>query len=346
MTAGLLGVLANLGAGALLASAALLLFTRLVALRFIHDPASSHRALVWALALAAALMLVPPLRAMLPHGAAIATATASIPPQVAPVDAATSYLSALGFYVLCALGAAWLLAAALAAAAACVSLIQLGLLIRRAHPAPASITGLVGRCSVRGAAKIRRVLVSDEASVPFAAIPWSPVLVVPATYAGIFDGPALELMIAHEATHLERRDLWTTALVRALCVLFPFNPVAARVSDDIAFAREAAVDARVSARDPHGYATLLLDVAANARFDQLPRPVSMDDTALQRRIAMLTDESKRRSLSLAPLTIAATILAAATLAAILRCVRTKERWRSLPTARFRSWRHRDLHDEP
>jgi hypothetical protein len=60
---------------------------------------------------------------------------------------------------------------------------------------------------------------------------------------------------------------------------------------------------------------LLLDVAANARFDQLPRPVSMDDTALRRRIEMLTDESTRRPRSLAPVTSAAFVLAAAALAA-------------------------------
>lgn len=313
MTPGLLGVFADLGAGALLASAALMLFARLVALRFVHDPASSHRALIWAVTLASTLILVLPLRTMMPHPAVMVTARAL--PQAAHVSPATSEVSALGFHVLCVLGAAWSLAAALAATVAGVSVAQLGFLIRRARPAPASVTRPVVRCWAWGTAKTRPVLLSDETTVPFAAIPWSPVLVLPATFPDTFDGPALDLIVAHEAMHLERADLWTTLLVRTLCILFPFNPVAARVAKDIAFSREAAVDARVARRDPHTYARLLVDVAAHARFDQLPRPVSMDDTALQRRIAMLTDRSMKRSLSLVPLGITATMFSIAALAA-------------------------------
>ncbi len=317
MSGDLLELLAKLGAGALLASIALPLLTRMTALRFVHDPASGHRALLWALSMASALLLVPWLRALIPHGATVVAAGAhsiAIAPHVyVPGAAATA--STLGFYVLCVLGAGWSLGAALAAALACISLVQLTLLIRRASAAPSGVADAVGGCKIRGTEKIRRVLVSDEVSVPFAANPWAPVLVLPGAFPETFDRRALELTIEHEATHLDRGDLWTTALVRVLSLLFPFHPVAARVADDIAFAREAAVDARVSTRDPHRYASLLLDVAAHARFDQLPRPVSMDDTALKRRIAMLTDPSPRRPISLAPPTIAAALLAVAALAA-------------------------------
>src|SRR5262249_49548041 len=147
----------------------------------------------------------------------------------------------------------------LATALACVSLVQLNLLVHRANPAPSAVADIVARCRMRGAEKVQRILVSDEASVPFAAIPWAPVLVLPAAFAETFDGRALELTIEHEVTHLDRGDLWTNALARFFCVLFPLHPVAARIADDIAFTREAAVDARVSVRDPHRYATLLLD---------------------------------------------------------------------------------------
>src|SRR6185295_18164766 len=109
----------DLGAGALLTSAALTLFARLVPSRFVHDPASSHRALVWALALASALILVPALRALTPHAAVTVTARAL--PPAAHAAPTTSDVSALGFYVLCVVGAAWSLAAALAAAVAAVS---------------------------------------------------------------------------------------------------------------------------------------------------------------------------------------------------------------------------------
>jgi beta-lactamase regulating signal transducer with metallopeptidase domain len=317
MTGDLLSLLANLGAGALLGFFALPLLARMTAPRFVHDPASSHRALLWALCLASSLVLVPWVRAMFPRGEGI---PASGPHEIAgtavfsvPTSTAASGASVLGFHVLSLLGAAWALAAALAAALACVSLVQLIFLIRRATPAAADVADVVRRCRSRGAEKIRRVLVSEEASVPFAAVPWAPVIVLPAALCETFDRGALELIVEHEAAHLDRGDLWTTALVRALCVLFPFHPVAARVADEIAFAREAAVDARVSTRDPRRYATLLLEVAAHARFDQVPRPVSMDDRGLKRRIDLLTDGARRRHVSLAPLTITTAALAAAAL---------------------------------
>lgn len=152
MTNELLATLANLGAGALLASAALPVFARITALRFVHDPASSHRALVWALSLASALMLAPWLRGRFPRGAAAVPAGLLV--RGAPLSAATSNASALGFYALSAVGAAWLVAAALAALLACISAVQLWLLIRRARPGPSMIGEVVARCAVRGARRI------------------------------------------------------------------------------------------------------------------------------------------------------------------------------------------------
>jgi beta-lactamase regulating signal transducer with metallopeptidase domain len=315
MTTGFQILLANLGAGALLGFIALPLLERIVAPRFVHDPASSHRALIWALFLASLLMLVPWLRPLIPHATTVVATR--VRPFAAPIGPPMPVLSAatLAFPLFGVLGAAWSLAAALAAALACASFVQLTFLVRRASPAPSAVANIVARCRMRGTEKVQRVLVSDEASVPFAAIPWAPVVVLPVAFAETFDRRALELTIEHEVTHLDRGDLWTSALARFFCVLFPLHPVAVRIADDIAFMREAAVDARVSARDPHRYATLLLDVAAHARFDQLPRPVSMDETALKRRIAMLTDTSRRRPVSIAPVTITTALLAAAALAA-------------------------------
>jgi beta-lactamase regulating signal transducer with metallopeptidase domain len=313
VTRELLVAFATMGGGALLGAAALPILARMTAPRFVHDPASSHRALLWALSLAAALTLVPWLRAFVPHDAA-AGAMIMVRPLGGRGSAAVSP-SSLGFYVICAVGALWALAAVVAASAACVSVVHLAQVIRRARPAPSQVREAVAGCPSPGARRIRRVLVSDESSVPFAAIPWSPVVVLPAGFLQTFDEESVALAVEHEVTHVDRGDLWTSALVRALCLLFPFHPVAARIAGDIAFAREAAVDALVSTRDPHRYAALLIDVAANARFDQLPRPVSMDDTALRRRIAMLTDEPSRRTVSLSPVVGASLILAAVALIA-------------------------------
>jgi beta-lactamase regulating signal transducer with metallopeptidase domain len=314
MTPDLLSTLANLGAGAVLGWLALPLFARITAVRARHDASSAHRALLSALVLACLLMLVPFARGLMPHDRAAGVAI-HVQSAMARSDVAGNSASALGFYFLCAAGAAWSVAAALASALALVSVAQLAWLIRRARPAPGALARAVSLCTAPGTEKLRRILVSEDVSVPFVVVPWSPALVVPATFHEVFDGKALALMIEHEVAHIDRGDLWTNALVRTLCVVFPFHPAAARLANDLAFAREAAVDAQVSRRDPHRYATLLLDVAARARFDQLPKPVSMDDTALEKRIERLTDGSKRQSLSVAPLIITAAILGIASLLA-------------------------------
>jgi beta-lactamase regulating signal transducer with metallopeptidase domain len=307
MSSGALWVLSNLGAGALLGWFALALFARITSVRPAHDVLSIHRALLSALVLAGLLMFVPFARALIPQdramGVAIQTHAGTV---LAPAAGSSTF--ALGYHVLCLVGATWSAAAALACALALVSVAQLAALIRRARRAPLVVERMVSLCTAPGARKIRRSLVSDEASVPFVAIPWSPVLVIPAKFYETFDHQALALMIEHEAAHVARGDLWINAFVRAVCVVFPFHPAAARLAKEIAFAREAAVDASVSRRDPHRYAKLLVDVAAKARFDQLPRPVSMDDTALARRIDLLTDSSTRQALSVTPLVIIAAIM--------------------------------------
>jgi len=309
----LLAILANLGAGAILAAMALLLLARITAPRFIHDPASSHRAYLCVLVLASALVFVPWLRP-LPRGAPASAMAVGETARGARLPGSSAGFSALGYDVLCLLGGVWSVAFVFAAALVVVSLLQLTGILLRARPAEAFADQALLRCS-SGARKVRRLLVSDEASVPFAAVPWAPVVVLPSTFCERFDADALALAIEHEVAHVERGDLWTSALVRILCLMFPFNPVAARLADEIAFAREASVDALVSARDPHRYASLLIDVAASARFDELPRPVSLDATALRRRIEMLTDSSRKRRLSLFPPALAAASFAFAALGA-------------------------------
>jgi Zn-dependent protease with chaperone function len=313
----LLPIVANLGAGALLAWIALHLLARLAALRFTHEARSSHRALLLALVLASVMTAVPWLRALFRHAPAVQLSTLAnrleltpvAPIALAPISSLS--VSSIGFYGLALFGAGWLLAFTLASALTMVSAVQLGALLRRARRPPASLLeALACLCLVPP-----RLLVSDEASVPFAALPWSPVIVLPDTFASTFDREAQDLALEHELAHIRRRDLWTSVLVRGLASIFAFHPTARRLIADLAFAREAAVDAEVSARAPHVYASLLLDVAANARFDQLPRPVSLDDTALKRRLGMLTDTAPKRPRSILPLAAGAGLLFTAGLAA-------------------------------
>src|SRR4051812_32553130 len=164
MTSEHLSLLANLGAGALLGWLALPLFARITVVRFAHEPSSSHRALLWALVLAALFMLVPWARALSPHSRAVAVIGSAQPTTLAS-GATTNSGSALGFYLLCVVGAAWSIAAALDGALALVSLAHLNSSIGRARTAPEVVRRAVARCTAAGVDQIRRVLVSDEASV-------------------------------------------------------------------------------------------------------------------------------------------------------------------------------------
>jgi beta-lactamase regulating signal transducer with metallopeptidase domain len=317
----LLPVLANLGAGALLSWLALPLFARLVVLRFTHEPRSSHRALLLALLFASLMMAVPWFRALvhpapppaLALGDELAPGAAGPPGLRASPDAPS--LSTIGFYVLAALGASWLVVVTLSVTSTVISAVQLGVLLRRARRAPVLLTGALARAASRAGVTPPHLVLSEEISVPFAALPWSPLIALPDAFVSACDREQLDLALAHELAHVRRGDLWLSLLVRALDSLFTVHPTARRLVADLAFVREAAVDAEVSAAAPHAYASLLLDVAANARFDQLPRPVSLDDTALKRRIAMLSDSAPKRRRPLAPLALAAALLLSGAVAA-------------------------------
>jgi hypothetical protein len=79
---------------------------------------------------------------------------------------------------------------------------------------------------------------------------------------------------------------------------------------ELTIAREAAVDAQIASKDRHAYASLLLQMASRVRFGQDPVYVAMDDTALARRIALLTDGTPpTRGHSAVPLLVAAAAIA-------------------------------------
>jgi BlaR1 peptidase M56 len=152
--------------------------------------------------------------------------------------------------------------------------------------------------------------ISDEVGAPFVAGLLAPAVVLPEVLLSALDEGELALVLRHELVHLRRRDLHVAALVAACAALFTGHPTARRLVREIHLAREAAVDAEVARADPHAYATLLVDVASLAGSGEKLAHVSMDDTALTRRIAMLTQRKtnepsgRRRAILFAAATVA------------------------------------------
>jgi len=185
-------------------------------------------------------------------------------------------------------------------------------LLARCIPAPAVLQVVMLQLARTRGMKEPRLLLSSEARSPFSYGWLEPVVVLPRELVDVLAPEQLHLVLMHELSHLRRRDPLTHVLARLCATIFPLHPSLPGLMRELVFAREAAVDAEVAPSDPHGYASLLVELAARARFGSADvAPVAMDDTALSRRIALLTRTSAIASTrSSAALALAAALIAA------------------------------------
>lgn len=298
------------GSGILLGWLALPLLVKAASPRTERDPASTYRHLIAALALSAACLGLPWLRTLLPRFTdALAPvqlsvhvlATAVTPAQVGPIRG----LALSPFAILAVI---WSAACAVACLRWTVARFRLGRLLMRCQaPSPVPLAALA---ALARAMQIRtpRLLLSPDASAPFSAGTFAPVVVLPLELVERLNPERLELVLQHELAHLRRRDPLSNALARACATLFALHPSLPALLRELVIAREAAVDGEIAACDRHAYATLLVELAERARFGNDPAHVSMDDTALARRIAMLTRQLPRKPSSTAPLLLAASAI--------------------------------------
>ena len=306
-----------LGAGAALSWLALSLLGRVARSPSWSEPESQHGRLLSALLLSATLFAVPALGACLPHPV-ITQAPVQIALRIlASASAHTSrggppLISGITVSPFALLGVVWAAAAAWATARALVLGWQLRQLVARAQPAPARLEARYRKLARALSVPAATLLVSDEAAAPFAVGPRAPVIVLPALLLGALSDAQQELVLRHELWHVRRGDLGTSLLINACSVLFAGHPAARSLVQEIHLAREAAVDAQVARSDPHAYAMLLVEVASLARSGKKLAHVSMDDTALTRRIAMLTNRSSNQP-KLGRRAVVAVAVAAATL---------------------------------
>lgn len=282
------------------------------------EPASTHTRLVLALLLATMLFLVPALRSWLPvpahaplHLAIQLLASTDAGPMLRAAPRGMMFVSPFTL-----IAVAWSVAVGVAVLRLVAAAIRLRRLLGATHaPSPRLVELLASEAKELGV-RVPRLRVSNDARAPFVTGIFRPLIVLPEGLVTTLDASEIALVLRHELMHLRRGDLAIAAVVAACAALFAGHPTARRLVREIRLAREAAVDAAVALPDMHAYARLLVEVASLTECGERLAHVSMDDTALARRIAMLTQRQSNepkvrfRAVILATTTIAGLGLAA------------------------------------
>ena len=134
---------------------------------------------------------------------------------------------------------------------------------RGSRPAPESWVNearfVARRIGLKQDVRIRRL--RREASPHVAGLFHSVVMMPPS--AGTWTAEARRAALAHELTHIKRRDRRTQAMAQIACAIYWFNPLVWYASAALARERERACDDEVLrfGAKPSAYATLLLDIA-------------------------------------------------------------------------------------
>jgi beta-lactamase regulating signal transducer with metallopeptidase domain len=142
-----------------------------------------------------------------------------------------------------------------------------------------------------------RLAASAEISVPVAAGPRQPSILVPERLFEELAGAEMDQIGLHEAAHLARRDDWTLPVQRAVEAVFALHPVVRFCGRQIDLEREIACDDRVveATGRPVAYAACL------ARLVELCGGVRMPDAAanvmgrrshLTHRVELLVDRAR------------------------------------------------------
>ncbi|MEO8178937.1 MAG: M56 family metallopeptidase [Deltaproteobacteria bacterium] len=297
--------LSSLGVGVLLGWALLPLLAALARRSRDAAPAAYHRALAFALLAAPLLALTPAaklaLGSLLLHMWPRAAAPVVEPGRVLlawaePILAAPSRAAFVAPFgrVLAAVGSLWLGVFALGVLQLAWARVRLGHRLRAAVPAPEAVRVQALEVAQRLGVRPPAIRVSPDFAAPFATGFLAPVVGLDphsCTLCPVELGYALE----HELSHIARGDTRLAFYIELARRCFIGHPSARWLIAELGWAREAAVDARVAGDSPRGYAQFLV---ASAERWSLARAAStssvfMADTALARRIEMLTSSARQ-----------------------------------------------------
>jgi hypothetical protein len=209
---------------------------------------------------------------------------ASIPPGAAdklshPLPLVVAYLGvAAGFVV-------WWLA----------GLVQLLRLCRFSYPAPEHVVAVFQRIAGPGGRRVR-LLASDRIELPL-MFGWPrSVIIVPASLCRSGDVTELSYALAHEWSHIERRDILAWHLASLVQVLFFYQPLLWWLRRQLRLGQDYLADARAAeqAAVAENYADYLVALARRRLGSPVPVALGIGDrrSNLYRRIIMLVSTRK------------------------------------------------------
>lgn len=174
--------------------------------------------------------------------------------------------------------------------------LRLARLIRRGRPAPPELAALVARRAKDLSVPAPRTLLVGNGRCPPAVLvlPGHRLLLLPSALLEVLRPEEMEALLAHELTHLRRRDYWVRLLETATLFTYWWHPIAWWAVRQARHAEEQACDDAVRRRFPElarPLARCLVRVARQAppAMPLLASPFA-DIPQLERRIAMLTKE--------------------------------------------------------
>lgn len=154
-----------------------------------------------------------------------------------------------------------------------------------------------GDTSIRTAGSRKtKLLTSNRISVPFTIGVLRPKIVLPNTFQS-WSSAKLEMVIAHELAHIQRRDVLWHWLNRMACCLAWFNPLVWMAAKQSIVERERACDERVirSGFAPTDYGQALIEIAAMiSGRKKLVGTVSMAEPPLKQRLHWILSPSTNR----------------------------------------------------
>jgi protocatechuate 3,4-dioxygenase beta subunit len=171
------------------------------------------------------------------------------PPRPAPIDWRVLVVGSY-FTASAGLAAWWLLGQVL-----------LWRLTRGARPVPGALADLFGEISGPAGARVR-LLQSDRISLPFTYTWTRPVILLPASLCRDGDHQALRYGLAHEWSHVERRDSWAWTFAALAGMVLFYQPLFWWLRRQLRLCQDYLADDRAAAAgSPEDYAAYLVRLA-------------------------------------------------------------------------------------
>ncbi|MFL5393378.1 MAG: M56 family metallopeptidase [Myxococcales bacterium] len=149
-----------------------------------------------------------------------------------------------------------------------VGVVNVRRMVRRASPADeGGWQSLVDdACRALGLRSRPRVMITDDAAMPFTYGIARPVIVLPES-ADAWPTDRRRSVLLHELAHIRRRDLVTNAVVQLACAVYWFHPLVRLAARRVRIEAERSCDALVVAAGtrPSDYAGDLLEIARTMR---------------------------------------------------------------------------------